>query len=129
MNPRVLNLERNDIGDVGMHALARHLRDDARLETLQLRGCHLPRSTTRAMSEFGLAFEANVGLVTLDLRGARTPAQLARGLRRTVEKRPTVAPSPRSGRRSYYASIGTACAATRTLLMWSSASRGGDGSS
>ena len=46
------------------------------------------------MSEFGLAFEANVGLVTLDLRGARTPAQLARGLRRTVEKRPTVAPQP-----------------------------------
>ena len=75
VNPRVLNLERNDIGDVGMHALARHLRDDARLETLQLRGCHLPRSTTRAMSEFGLAFEANVGLVTLDLRGARTPAR------------------------------------------------------
>ena len=30
VNPRVLNLERNDIGDVGMHALARHLRDDAR---------------------------------------------------------------------------------------------------
>ena len=94
INPRLLNLERNDVGDVGMHALARHLRDDARLETLQLRGCQLPRSTTRAMAEFGLAFEANVGLVVLDLRGARTPAQLARGLRRTVEKRPTVAPQP-----------------------------------
>jgi hypothetical protein len=94
INPRLLNLERNDVGDVGMHALAQHLRDDARLETLQLRGCQLPRSTTRAMAEFGLAFEANVGLVVLDLRGARTPAQLARGLRRTVEKRPTVAPQP-----------------------------------
>ena len=47
------------------------------------------------MSEFGLAFEANVGLVTLDLRGARTPAQLAAWFAAASGREaPTVAPQP-----------------------------------
>ena len=62
-----------------------------------------------AMSEFGLAFEANVGLVTLDLRGADA-AQLAVY---DDGRRPTSPHNPRSGPHYSYASIETACAATR----------------
>ena len=91
--PRVLDLGLNDLGELGVASLAAYLRADARLERLSLRAASLPRSTTAAMEQLALAFEANGALVSLDARDARVPAKVAHALRRTLEKRPT-APLP-----------------------------------
>ena len=103
-NPRTLDLGQNELGELGTAALARYLKADGRLEELRLSGADLPRSTTRAMVDLGLAFEAHAALAVLDLSRTDVPARVAAALRRTIEKRPAV-PLPKEAKFAFLGAI------------------------